>query len=255
MTDTATPLPFTLTSHDDTPTRGGSLLAAMPCCGSLDLRLGDCMDVMKTFPDGHFDLAIVDPPYAVGASDGKFGRGGKGGGKYAPSIVRTDLKHYGNHNETPGPEYFKELRRVAKHQIVWGANYYPEHFTHGGWIVWDKANTGPLSDGELAYQSINKLVRIHRLQWSGFIKADGDNSKEIIHPNQKPVNLYKWLLATYATPGMRVLDTHLGSGSIAIAAHYYGVHLTACEIDPDYFHAAKARIEKETRQMDFFSHQ
>jgi site-specific DNA-methyltransferase (adenine-specific) len=217
----------------------------------LDLRCMDCMKLMAEYPDKHFDLAIVDPPYAVGASDGKFGRGGKGGGKYAPSIVRNDLKHYGNHNKVPEADYFDELRRVSKNQIVWGANYYPQHFTHGGWIVWDKQNTGPLSDGELAYQSINKLVRIHRLQWSGFIKADGDNSKTIIHPNQKPVNLYNWLLANYAKKGDRILDTHMGSGSIAIACHYARLHLTASEIDEDYFKAACARIERETAQESF----
>ena len=210
------------------------------------------MDLMQEYPDNYFDLAITDPPYAVGASDGKFGRGGTGGGKYAPSIVRKDLKHYGNHNKTPPPEYFSELRRVSRNQIVWGANYYPEHFTHGGWIVWDKLNTGPLSDGELAYQSVNKLVRIHKLQWSGFIKADGDNSKEIVHPNQKPVNLYKWLLNEYSKPGQRILDTHMGSGSIAIACHYFGAYLTATEIDEDYFNAACERVERETRQMDLF---
>ncbi len=220
--------------------------------GGLDLRCCDCMDLMRECADKAFDLAIVDPPYAVGASDGKFGRGGTGGGKYAPSIVRTDLKHYGNHNKVPEADYFEELRRVSKHQIVWGANYYPQHFTHGGWIVWDKLNTGPLSDGELAYQSINKLVRIFKLQWSGFIKADGDNSKKVIHPNQKPVRLYDWLLRTYAEPGWRILDTHLGSGSIAIACHYAGHHLTACEIDKDYYEAALQRIKRETAQMTLF---
>ena len=208
------------------------------------------MVLMERYPDKYFDLAIVDPPYNVGASDGKFGRGGNGGGKYAPSVPRN-LKHYANYNKTPGSDYFNELFRVSKNQIIWGANYYPKYLTHSGWIVWNKLNTGPLSDGELAYQSINKLVRIFNLKWSGFLKDD-KYSKNIIHPNQKPVKLYKWLLDNYANPGDKILDTHLGSGSIAIACHDYSFDLTACEIDKDYYEAAMKRLRNHQMQGKLF---
>ena len=170
--------------------------------GSLDLRLGDCMEVMAGFPDG-----------------------------YKP----------------PGAEYFEELRRVSKHQIIWGANYYPEHLKASmGWIFWDKGQRICNSDGELAYSSFERALRVIEMNRVELLKEG------TIHPTQKPVKLYKWLLMNYAKPGQRVLDTHLGSGSHAIAAHYAGIHLTACEIDPEYFDAAKARITRETAQTELF---
>ena len=237
MTDTATPLPFTLSSHDETPTRGGSSLDAMPCCGSLDLRLGCCMDVMKTFGDGHFDLAIVDPPYGIGEDGGKCRtRGSK----------RTNGEAKGWDKEPPPMEYFVELRRVAKHQIIWGGNYFADKLPASRcWIYWQKDMGGDFADGELAWTSFDRVLKQFR-------KRSETHGR--IHPTQKPVALYRWLLANYAAPGMRVLDTHLGSGSIAIAAHYAGVHLTACEIDAEYFDAAKARITRETAQTELFIH-
>ena len=245
MTDTATPLPFTLSSHDETPTRGGSSLDAMPCCGSLDLRLGDCMDVMRTFADGHFDLAIVDPPYGI-----KMGvriNSITGGVKHAPKTWD---------DEPPPVEYFEELRRVSKHQIVWGANHFIERLPINSacWIVWDKNNGDSLfADGELAWTSFSTPARILKCHWCGSA-AIHETGRNKIHPTQKPVKLYAWLLENYAKPGMQVLDTHLGSGSHAIAAHYAGIHLTACEIDAEYFAAATARIERETRQTELFIH-
>ena len=219
--------------------------------GSLDLRLGDCMEVMAGFPDGYFDLAIVDPPYGIGwdgdnlaeyntkSCDAWKGRKPKG----------YERKSWDD--SRPGKEYFEELKRVSKNQIVWGGNYFSDHLPpSGGWIVWDKQVVMPtFSDGELAWNSVKNSVQFIRLLWAGYRKCE-ETSR--IHPTQKPVKLYSWLLATYAKPGQRVLDTHLGSGSHAIAAHYAGIHLTACEIDPDYFHAAKARIERETRQTEIF---
>ena len=207
--------------------------------GSLDLRLGDCMDVMKGFPDGYFDLAITDPPYGIGR-DGAERTTSKHGGRKMHERKGWDSK-------PPGAEYFEELRRVSKHQIIWGANYYPEHLKASmGWIFWDKGQRICNSDGELAYSSFERALRVIEMNRVELLKEG------TIHPTQKPVKLYKWLLMNYAKPGQRVLDTHLGSGSHAIAAHYAGIHLTACEIDPDYFHAAKARIERETRQTELF---
>lgn len=206
--------------------------------GTLDLHLADCMDLMAKYPDGYFDLAIVDPPYGINVGDNKAGMGRRKGD------ARASYKMGDWDSAAPAPEYFAELRRVSKHQIVWGANHFIERLPINSacWIIWDKmfSNDVSFAAAELAWTSLDgtaKKFQCHPLQ-------DGR-----IHPTQKPVKLYDWLLDTYAAPGMKVLDSHLGSGSIAIAAHYAGIHLTACEIDPDYFAAAKARIERETSQM------
>ena len=209
----------------------------------------DCMEAMKDMPDKAFELAIVDPPYAVGASDGQFGRGGN---KSKVKEGRNDLKHYANSNKTPDKEYFTELSRVSKEQIIWGANYYPEYLRHSGWIVWDKLKTdGLLSEAELAFQSFNKTVKVFRHQWEGFKKGRGSfefTADRTIHPNQKPLKLYLWLLKNYAKPGDKILDTHLGSGSSAIACDIMGFDFTGYEIDKDYYEAAKARLEQHQRQ-------
>jgi len=201
------------------------------------------MDVMATFEDGHFDLAIVDPPYGIGM-DGQSESKSAKGRQYRPAYEKK-----GWDKSPPPQEYFDELMRVSKDQIIWGGNYFPLP-PKRGWVFWYKMQNGLcMGDGELAWTSIDKVIRqfsLHRTHlWQ----------EKPIHPTQKPVALYKWLLANYAKPGMRVLDTHLGSGSHAIAAHYFGTHLTACEIDADYFEAAKARIARETSQADFFSPQ
>jgi site-specific DNA-methyltransferase (adenine-specific) len=244
--------PFTLEITQDAP----AVFHAPPCCGSLDLRLGDCMDVMKTFPDGHFDLAIVDPPYGISAEkmnmcDGYYGKGRKdrlsqGSGKLKNRILQNGQSEWDA--KPPGPEYFAELRRVSKHQIIWGANYFPLPPTRCV-VSWDKEQPWPnFSAWEMAWTSFDKPAKLFR--WNN--QGTGNPGK--IHPTQKPVQLYKWLFQTFAEPGQRVLDTHLGSGSIAIAAHYAGIHLTACEISADYYEAAKARIAKETAQTELFIH-
>jgi len=202
----------------------------------------DCMDFMRNLPDNAYSLAIVDPPYAVGASDGKFG-----GGESKPSMVsgKRNAKHYANHNKTPDADYFTQLFRVSKNQIIWGLNYYPQHLSHSGAIVWDKMTTGPLSDCELAYQSFNKLVTKYTQAWTGFNK--GGEKTERCHPNQKPVRLYEWLLTNYAKPGDTILDTHGGSMSSVIACINLGFDITCIEKDPDYFEAAKQRIENHQK--------
>ena len=203
--------------------------------GALDLRLADCMEVMKTFPDGHFHLAIVDPPYGIGEDGGK---------RRTRGSKRTNGDAKGWDREPPSPAYFAELRRVSKHQIIWGGNYFADQLPASRcWIYWQKDMGGDFADGELAWTSFDRVLK----QWRKRSETHGR-----IHPTQKPVALDNWTLANYAKPGQRVLDTHMGSGSIAIAAHYFGVHLTACEIDADYFHAAKARIERETSQTAFW---
>jgi site-specific DNA-methyltransferase (adenine-specific) len=200
------------------------------------------MDVMREAEDNAWDLAIVDPPYGINVGDNKSGMGRRKGDAKASYKM-------GDWDSAPPPdEYFKELRRVSKHQIVWGANHYIERMAWNSpcWIVWDKLFSNEVSFAAVemawtSFRSTAKKFSCHPLQ-------DGR-----IHPTQKPVKLYEWLLANYAKPGDRILDTHLGSGSIAIACHYRQHHLTACEIDPDYYAAAMERIEAETRQLTLFS--
>ena len=205
---------------------------------NLDIRNMDCMELMRGYPDNHFDLAVVDPPYGIGR-DGSVKTTSKHGGRKAHEFKGWD-------RGVPNAGYFNELRRVSKNQIIWGANYYPEHLSASmGWIFWDKGQRICNSDGELAYSSFSRALRVITINRVELMK-DGT-----IHPTQKPVKLYDWIFANYAEQGMKILDTHMGSGSIAIAAHYAGMHLTASELDPDYYKAACERIERETRQTTF----
>ena len=210
----------------------------------------DCMDLMKDKPDKFYDLAIVDPPYNVGASDGNFGRG--------PKSYRKDLTHYKNYNKTPDKKYFNELFRISENQIIWGMNYYPEFLYKSGAIVWFKKNYGPLSDCEIAFQSFNKLVKSYIYRWSGAIKGNGKLKfcdKKIIHPNQKPVALAKWCLKNYAKPGWKILDTHVGSGYMRIACNDMGFWFEGCEIDKDYWQAQEERFQNHIAQPEIFDKQ
>ncbi len=205
----------------------------------------DCIDYMRKQPDLSFDLAIVDPPYNVGASDGTFGNKGiytKRGKK---------LKHYANHNKVPGKVYFDELFRISVHQIIFGMNYFPQHLYHSGAIIWDKKLTGsPMSECEIAFQSFNKLVRKCECEWNGFLKGGERGSR--IHPNQKPIALYQWLFEKFTERGQRVIDTHLGSGSSAIAAHYAKLNFVGCELDETYYALTCKRVKELTRQLKLF---
>lgn len=202
----------------------------------LSLYHADCMEVMRQFPDKHFDLAIVDPPYGIGAENHA--------GTVANGWTQWAKKDWDS--ASPDSAYFKELFRISKHQIIWGANYYPQHLPpSAGWIFWDKGQRNfSLADGELAFSSFDRALRVFDLS-----RAEQMGEGKRIHPTQKPVALYRWLLAKYAKPNMRILDTHLGSGSHAIAAHYAGMDFTGIELDADYFKAACERIERETSQM------
>lgn len=210
--------------------------------GNTLLLNADCMEVMKHIHDGEFELACVDPPYGIKACKMSKGRGGKRTGNYG----RNYKQGYWD-DEPPPKAYFDELFRVSKDQIIWGANYYPQHLTGSpGWILWDKGQRLDQADGELAFSSIKKPLRIWT-QNRVILLQEGT-----IHPCQKPVKLYQWLLENYAKPGQRILDTHLGSGSSAIAAYYYGVDFVGCELDKDYFEAAKKRFEQQTAQIAMF---
>ena len=221
----------------DTSEAQGQALAPPICSPFLNLRLGDCMDLMRETPDNHFDLAIVDPPY--GAGDIIFDTSKVVANKTTAHTSKTW------NNVVPDAAYWTELFRVAKHVIAWGGNYFAPHLPPSrGWIVWDKKYQGmhSFASAELAFSTFDKNAEM--FSWRK------PEVKE--HPCQKPVALYSWILENYAKPGQRILDTHMGSGSIAIACHYFGAYLTATEIDEDYFKAACERIERETRQMDLF---
>ena len=211
--------------------------------GSVSVTNEDCMEVMRRYPDKHFDLAIVDPPYGIGASKGTWGSSNKG------KVTNYGKKTWDD--AIPQMEYFAELYRVSKNQIIWGGNSFPLPPT-SCWVVWDKDNSGDFADCELAWTSFKTAVRKFKYRWNGMLQEDMAEKEKRIHPTQKPVALYRWLLEKYAKPGQLILDTHLGSGSHAIACHYFGAHLTACELDPDYFKAAQERIARETAQTTLF---
>jgi len=207
----------------------------------------DNMELMARYPDKYFDLAIVDPPYGIDA-DVKNSQN-----KVQSKKSATKSKRYGSQlwdSNIPTDEYFDELIRVSKKQIIWGANYFG---LVGGMIYWHKNVTMPTySTGELAWVSwMNKLDFVD-ITWHGMIQHDMSNKEIRIHPTQKPVALYKWLLDKYAKPTDKILDTHLGSGSIAIACHDYGFDLTACELDKEYFDKAMQRINNHTAQTKLF---
>jgi len=216
---------------------------------TLDLRLMDCMELMRETPDKFYDLAVVDQPYGIGECGEKNHTRGKLG------VAKNYKSFAGGDKSAPPMQYFAELRRVSKNQIIWGANHFIDRMPISSpcWIVWDKVNgESDFADCELAWTSYETAVRKFEFRWHGMLQADMKNKEERIHPTQKPVALYRWLIANYAKEGMKILDTHLGSMSIAIAAHYGGVHLTGCELDPDYFAAGIARVKKETAQLTLF---
>ena len=191
------------------------------------------MEYMATLKDNAFDLAIVDPPYGIGRDGGETGKNWK----------LYEKKEWDT--KSPDSSYFVELKRVSKNQIIWGANYYPQFLTPSmGWIYWDKGQKLTMSDGELAYSSFDRALRSITMN-----RCQIRKNTNPFHPTQKPVQLYKWLLTNYAKPGDKILDTHLGSGSSAIASHYLDFDFVGCELDKDYYDKAVKRFDKETRQI------
>ena len=189
----------------------------------------DNMELMSRYPDKYFDLAIVDPPYGI-------------------EIAEWDIKE-----NKPNKEYFNELIRVSKNWCVWGANYF-KIIDNNNFIVWDKKPfLKTQSQSEIAFCNFKTNADVFRYQYAGnFENGKVDYNKKSIHPTQKPVALYKWLLDKYAKQGDKILDTHLGSGSIAIACHDYGFDLTACELDKEYFEKAMIRINNHINQQKLF---
>ena len=211
------------------------------------------MELMKRYPDNHFDLAIVDPPYGINADD-KNSTDKKQSKKSA-----SKSKDYGSQkwdDAIPNEDYFKELKRVSKKQIVWGANFFN---LKGGMLYWHKNVTMPTySTGELAYLSWLNKVDFVEITWHGMLQHNMKDKEIRIHPTQKPAALYQWLLTKYAEPNFKILDTHLGSGSIAIAVdsvnkiEKMNLTLTACELDTEYYQTATQRIEEQTTWNSLF---
>jgi site-specific DNA-methyltransferase (adenine-specific) len=203
---------------------------------------------MSRYEDNYFDLAIVDPPYGIDiAKKGKIGSGQK--------AKATDYGAKEWDSKPPNKDFFVELKRISKNQIIWGANHFIENIPKANsscWVVWDKLNTGNFADSELAYTSFKTSVRNYKCKWNGMFQYDMKNKEKRIHPTQKPIRLYEWLLMNYAKEGDKILDTHLGSGSIAIACHNLGFDLTACELDKEYYDAAIKRIEQHKAQIRMF---
>jgi site-specific DNA-methyltransferase (adenine-specific) len=210
----------------------------MKLTDKIDLRNQDNMELMKEYPDNHFDLAIVDPPYGIGIN---VSMGKRKGDK------KSDYKKFaGEDKEIPSAEYFEELFRVSKNQIIWGGNYMTEYLPPSPcWLLWDKGFSEDVTFAqfELAWSSFNSSAK----------KFDQNPNQQFrVHPTQKPVKLYQWILDRYANEGDKILDTHLGSGSIAIACHYRGFELVGCELDEDYYNSMIKRFKQETSQIAMF---
>jgi len=205
------------------------------------------MEYMATLPDKAFDLCICDPPYGINMMDSD----NKSRDKLAKA---KDYKKIPD-SDSPEIEYFQKLQRVSANQVIFGAHHFisKNPIDSSCWLVWDKDNGNTdFADCELAWTNFGTAVRRFKYRWNGMIQQDMKNKEHRIHPTQKPVALYDWILRNYAKPGQRILDTHLGSGSSAIAAHYFGCDFVGCEIDTDYFNAAKERFDRETRQVAMF---
>lgn len=214
---------------------------------ALVLKNLDCMELMKEYPDKYFDLAIVDPPYGIGMDNSNKRTKPSRPNSYT-NYLEFRYKEADWDKARPSKEYFDELFRVSKNQIIWGANYLNEFLPSGyGWIFWNKKNglDNCFSDGEFAFAS--KGVQSRYFECSVFDGLRG--GKDRIHPTEKPIALYRWLLKNYAEPGQKILDTHLGSMAIAIACHDYGFDLTGCEIDKEYFDAGMKRVQNHVSQL------
>lgn len=224
----------------------------------------DCMDGMKQFPDKYFDLAVVDPEY------GRKEHGGRNRSKYVKQkngskiyVSDGQYKNRGWDNEPAGKEYFDELLRVSKHQIIWGVNYF-DYPLAGGRIIWDKCNDGSDQSGaEIAYNSLNKRVDIFRYMWRGMFQGKSieegttqQGNKKLnekrIHPTQKPVNLYRWIIQKYIKNDWKILDTHTGSASSLIAYYEAGLQFVAFEKDKYMYDLSMERYKAKTAQMNLF---
>jgi len=214
------------------------VLGAVP---SNKVYLEDCTEALKRFSDGYFDIAVVDPPYGIGANKMQLGNGKK-------KIYRGEADW---DNAIPTAEYWEQLFRVSKNQIVWGGNYMTEYLKPtSAWLFWDKGTgENDFADGELAWTSYNGALRKITKSWVGANAKDG---LERIHPTQKPIYLYDWIFNRFAKEGNLILDTHVGSGSSRIAAHKNKLHFVGFEIDKGYFEAQEKRFNAVISQQTLF---
>lgn len=236
---------------------------------NIELIHDDCMNVMAKYPDNHFDLAICDPPYGISWSNKPASRSGIS--IHSKTLKKGFVK--GNiykskdwDNIQPTQLYFDELFRVSKNQIIWGDNYiqFDQKNTSYGRIFWDKVNLGTtFSDGELAWCSLINTIKQVEYMWNGMMQGESINRGRIqqgnkkmnevkIHPTQKPILIYKWILTNYANKGDKIIDTHGGSMSIAIACYDLGFDLTCCELDKDYYETAVKRFNNHKKQLTIF---
>ena len=208
------------------------------------------MEGMAKYPDKYFDLAIVDPPYGIGESNSNFKSRGVSSAKWKMAKPKIYVNKNWD-NQVPLENYWIELFRISKNQIVWGANHFISKIPYDSscWIVWDKDTSGDFADCEIAWTSFKTAIRKIKLTWSGFRKCE---SVDRFHPTQKPIKLYKWLLTNYAKQGDKILDTHLGSGSSRIAAYDMGFDFVGFELDKDYFDAQEKRFNDFKMQGKLF---
>jgi site-specific DNA-methyltransferase (adenine-specific) len=208
----------------------------------------DCMEFMKDIPDKFYDLAVVDPPYGIGED----GKSNHSRGKATKATLYTP-KNWDN--SAPNKQYFNEILRVSKNQIIWGANHFISQipFNSSCWVVWDKKNgDNDFADCELAWTSFNSAVRKFDFRWAGMLQGDMKNKQIRIHPTEKPVKLYEWLLMNYAKEGDKILDTHGGSQSSRIACYNLGYELDIIELDQEYFDQGNKRFEEHKQQLRLF---
>lgn len=216
--------------------------------GKIELYNCDNMELMAKYKDKYFDLAIIDPPYGIDMDGGKIGIDGDAKAK--------DYTKYDWDKQAPDKHFFEELFRVSKNQIIFGANHFIENMPKKNatcWIVWDKDKVGGFfADCELAWTSFDTAVRKFKWTWHGFIQQNMANKQERIHPTEKPIQLYQWILQNYAKQGDLILDTHLGSASIAIACHREKFSLVGCELVKEYYDKGLKRLQIEQMQPTLF---
>lgn len=217
----------------------------------------DCMDGMSHFPDNYFNLAIVDPPYGIGVGH-KLNRGGCRAITYGESkkaLAKQKEYHMFNDSTIPDAEYFKELFRVSKAQIIWGGNFFLDYLGNASClIVWDKGRRNmDQADCEIAWTSLKGQSRVFNYLWNGMLQENMKNKEKRIHITQKPVALYEWLLRNYAADGDVILDTHTGSASSLIACERLGYRFVGFELDKEYYELSKKRFQQETAQMTLFN--
>jgi len=209
----------------------------------------DCMEIMKDIPDKYFELAIVDPPYGIKQD----GRKNHTRSKIAKSKDYSNSTKYDNN--APDKKYFDELFRISKNQIIFGANHFISKIPYDSscWIVWDKDNgLNDFADCELAWTSFNTAVRKFKWRWQGMLQENMSNKDKLIHPNQKPLSMLRWILCNYAKTGDKIIDTHSGSGSLACACHLEKFDFLAIELDEDYYRDSVKRLDELRSQGVLF---